>query len=361
MKTKNNISTIKNIIEKYDIGYGSSRAFGLIILPVLIAASLALTNCKDSGVNTDDQEGDPVVVEVKASHNHETGEHLFETDTKEVPSGWVTFRFINATEYVHFLFLDHLPGDKTVEDQKTEIFPIFQEAMYLIMEGKDPNKAYAKLPAWSADIVYRGGPGFLSGGNTIETTVFLPSGNYVMECYVKNDDGTYHYTNGMAKGLTVTEESSDAKEPTGADIRMNLSSDGFGIEGEMTAGQHTVAVTFNEKAPGLFGYDVHLARLDEDTDIKTVTTWMDGFLPDGQVSTLDSPAPAYFLGGAHDMPVGNTAYFSVNLEPGRYAWVMEQAANASIYEEFTILNQSAAIQVEECKDKRHSPACFDRN
>src|SRR5699024_9921063 len=129
-------------------------------------------------------------------------------------------------------------------------------------------------------------------------------------------------------------------EPTGADIRMNLSSDGFGIEGEMTAGQHTVAVTFNEKAPGLFGYDVHLARLDEDSDIKTVTTWMDGFLPDGQVSTLDSPAPAYFLAGAHDMPVGNTAYFSVNLEPGRYAWVMEQAANASIYEEFTILNQS---------------------
>ena len=210
--------------------------------------------------------------------------------------------------------------------------------MYLIMEGKDPNKAYARLPAWSADIVYRGGPGFLSGGNTIETTVFLPSGNYVMECYVKSDDGTYHYTDGMVKGLTVTEETSEAEEPTGADITMNLTGQGFGLQGEATPGQHTVAVSFDEAAPGLFGHDVHLARLDENTDIKAVAAWMDGLLPAGQVSTLDSPAPAYFLGGAHDMPPGNTAYFTVNLEPGRYVWIMEQPANASVYEEFTVSN-----------------------
>lgn len=338
MKTQNNISTTKSTFGKAAKKYGNIRNISFVLLPVLVTASLAFTGCKYSGTNTDTI--DPVVVEVTASHNHETGEHLFETDTEEVPSGWVTFRFINATEHVHFLFLDHLPGDKTVEDQKSEVFPVFQESMYLIMEGKieEAFANYGKLPAWSTNIVYRGGPGFVSGGNTVETTVFLPSGNYAMECYVKSDDGTYHYTEGMVKGLTVNEETSDAEEPTGADITINLTGQGFGIQGEMTPGQHIVAVSFDEAAPGIFGYDVHLVRLDEDSDINTVTTWMDGFLPAGQVSTHDSPAPAEFLGGAHDMPVGNTAYFSVDLEPGRYAWVAEQPADASMYKEFTVSN-----------------------
>lgn len=332
MKTQLNISSItylKSIISHCD--------FALLI--VVLTISLVFGGCKESGTNANNQDPkDPVIVEVTASHNHQTGEHLFVTDTKEVPSGWVTFRFINATENVHFLFLDHLPGDKTVEDQKSEVFPVFQEAMYLIMEGKldEAFATYEKLPAWSADIVYRGGPGFVSGGKTIETTVFLPSGNYVMECYVKSEDGTYHYTDGMVKGLTVTEEISEAEEPSDADIQMNLSSQGFGIQGEVTPGQHTVAVTFDEAAPGLFGYDVHLARLDENTNIVDVATWMDGLLPAGQISAHDAPAPAIFLGGAHDMPVGNTAYFTIALEPGRYTWIAEQPADASMYQEFTI-------------------------
>ncbi len=332
MKNDNTTPTKRRILAAENLESKPSITIGLILTLAVMMSAFSLTSCSDSNANNDNR----VVVEVTAAHDQETGEHYFVTDTEQVPSGWVTFRFTNATAFTHFIFLDHLPGDKTIEDVKNEIWPAFQEAMYLIMEDKDPNAAYEKLPEWFADLDFRGGPGFVSGGNTIETTVFLPSGNYVMECYVKSTDGTYHYTDGMAEALVVTEETSEAEEPAGADIQMSLTSQGFGIRGDLTAGEHKVAVSFDEESPGLLGYDVHLARLDEETEAKDVALWMDFSRKLGLVSDHENPAPAEFLGGTHEMPVGNTAYFTVDLEPGRYMWVAEQSADAAMYEEFTI-------------------------
>ena len=42
-----------------------------------------------------------------------------------------------------------------------------------------------------------------------------------------------------------------------------------------------------------------------------------------QPTGLETPAPAEFLGGTHEMPAGGRAYFTVRLEPGRYAWIAE--------------------------------------
>lgn len=339
MENKNNINKKVLTKKRRSIERLTSERISFLAILVMALSLIPMAACNHFPTNGE-KEDNQVVVEVKAAHDHQTGEHTFVTDTEEVPSGWVTFRFINATEFAHFLFLDHLPGDKTIEDQINEIFPVFQESMYLIMEDKvdEAFANYGNAPAWSADIVYRGGPGFVSGGNTIETTMFLPPGNYVMECYVKSTDGTYHYTDGMAKGLVVTDKESAADEPTGADIRMSLTSEGFGIQGEMTPGKHKVAVSFDEAASGILGYDVHLARLEGNTEANEVALWMDGFRKPGLVSDHENPEPAEFLGGTHDMPVGNTAYFDVDLKPGRYMWVAEQPADASMYKEFTIPN-----------------------
>jgi len=38
---------------------------------------------------------------------------------------------------------------------------------------------------------------------------------------------------------------------------------------------------------------------------------------------VQTPAPVLFLGGVEDMPAGSTGYFSVNLAPGNYAFMME--------------------------------------
>jgi hypothetical protein len=47
-------------------------------------------------------------------------------------------------------------------------------------------------------------------------------------------------------------------------------------------------------------------------------------------------APAEFLGGVQEMPVGTTAYFTVDLEPGLYTWIAESSADKGMVNEFFV-------------------------
>ena len=61
---------------------------------------------------------------------------------------------------------------------------------------------------------------------------------------------------------------------------------------------------------------------------------MDG--PDERKGGLLEPAPAVFVGGTQEMPLGHTACFTVELEPGRYAWISESTAGLRMAKEFTV-------------------------
>lgn len=278
------------------------------------------------------------VVEVTAVYDSENDQHLFQTNTDTIPSGWTTFRFNNASPMVHFMVLELMPGNLTSEDSERELVPPFQEAMDLINEGKTEEgmAKLGELPEWFADMVYMGGPGFTSSGKTTETTVYLEPGNYVVECYVKNEEGIFHSGLGMIRDLRVTEDSSGVAEPTDPTLEINLSNDGFDVKGQTNPGKHLVAVHFNEEEPPLLGNDVHVVRLDEGSSIDSVAAWVDWSQPNGLVSTAENPAPAEFLGGTHEMPKGNTAYFSVEFMPGEYAWISERPAANSMYKQFTV-------------------------
>lgn len=63
-----------------------------------------------------------------------------------------------------------------------------------------------------------------------------------------------------------------------------------------------------------------------------VAAWMDWSNPEG----LKTPAPATFLGGTHEMPQGESAYLTVDLEPGRYAWGSERGADTPSYQAFEV-------------------------
>ncbi|NIT89785.1 MAG: hypothetical protein GWN82_04270, partial [Gemmatimonadetes bacterium] len=76
-------------------------------------------------------------------------------------------------------------------------------------------------------------------------------------------------------------------------------------------------MTFEEHPEVGFGNDVHLVRLEEDMAGEDLLPWMD-FL---NVEGLQNPAPAVFFGGMQERPEGQTAYFTVELESGRYAWI----------------------------------------
>ncbi len=245
-----------------------------------------------------------------------------------IPSGWTTFRFRNESEMVHFALIERLPEGITVEDQQREVAPVFQAGLDLLVAGEvDAALAeFGKLPEWYGQVVFSGGPGLTAPGLVSETTVYLEPGTYLIECYVKTA-GIFHSYNpnppgfGMVHQFTVTEEVSTLPEPS-ASMTVTLSGErGIEVSGTPTVGRQTIAVQFEDQTTheNFVGHDLHLARLNFTTDLGELGMWMDWSQPNG----LQSPAPVEFLGGAEEMPAGSTAYVTVDLTPGQYAWVSE--------------------------------------
>lgn len=254
----------------------------------------------------------------------------------EVPSGWTTFRMRNDGEEHHFLILHRLPEGRTFDEYVTEIGEPFNQVWYPLRSG-EIGKAEAGerlgelIPAWFWSAKQMGGPGIVAPGGTSQATVKLEPGNYVMECYMKTPEGEFHAMEGMARPLIVTEASNGASPPA-ADVEMTLTTDGFVVRDELPPGRHTVAVHFAEQPEAGFGNDVHVARLDGVADATELVPWMDWM----NVNGLENPAPTPFVGGTQEMPEGYTAYFTVNLEPGRYAWISESPDVRRMVREFTV-------------------------
>ena len=261
----------------------------------------------------------PQVVEVVVT------DHSFDLP-ETIPSGWTTFRLVNETSETHFGLIDLLPEGRTVQDSIEEIVPVFQAGMDLINEGDfaAAEAEFGRLPAWSSEIVYMGGPGLVAPGGTASTTVLLEPGTYVMECYIKTD-GVFHTTHGMITGFTVTDEETGASEPD-ADVEVTLSvDDGITVDGGFRPGRQTIAVHFADQTVhgNFLGHDLHVARVDDDTDLAGLGTWINW------ITGMEVPAPVEFVGGTHDMPAGSTAYVDVTLTPGTYALVSEVDAPGS--------------------------------
>lgn len=280
----------------------------------------------------------PRVVEVTATYDAEEDQHRFVTDVEEIPPGWTTFRLINGSSDVHFLIVELLPPGKGIEDSLREAVPVFQEAMDLIDAGR-AEEGFAKLdelPEWFGELRFMGGPGLIIPGKSAEATVHLEPGTYLMECYIKTVDGKFHSSMGMLREFTVVGEPTGAVPPDDIDLEMTLTNEGFGIEGDPAPGRNRVAVHFAEEKPPFLGNDVHLVQLSDELTVEEAAAWMDWSRPDGLVSDPEAGPLPRFLGGTHEAPFGSTVYFTVELTPGRYAWVSERPADQPLYEEFAV-------------------------
>lgn len=239
-----------------------------------------------------------------------------------LPSGWTTIAFANHGQEPHFMILNRLPEGRTDADYLRDVGPPFDSAWAALQAGASKADAGAMLgrllPEWYGGVTPAGGPGLVSPGGSVRTTLDLEPGTYVMECYVKTADGRFHVALGMHRQLVVTDSANGTAPPT-SDLEVTLTNDSLEQSQPVTAGHHVIAVHFAEQPPVGLGNDVHVARLDQGATLDTVTHWMDWMNVDG----LRSPAPVTFLGGAEELPPGKTAYFAVTLAPGTYAWVPE--------------------------------------
>ena len=270
-------------------------------------------------------------------------EGLAFTGPDTIKSGWTTIRVANSGGMTHHALVYRLPDGITAEMLDEQVVGPIQASLTAAIEGGAEKAAQiaATMPAWVGDLVWMGGPGMMSNGVTGEATMYLEPGNYIVECYVKTN-GVQHNFNptpgefGMVFPLTVLAEDGGMAEPD-ANVTLAISNNGYSIaEGAFVPGENSVRVNFVEQRlyNNFVGHDAHVFRIDADTDVDAAAKWPDFFPIDGQ----QTPAPARFVGGIHDMPQGATGYFKLRLEPGEYGITAEipDAKNSGFFTRFSV-------------------------
>jgi hypothetical protein len=240
----------------------------------------------------------------------------------EIPPGWTPIRYSNEGEEPHLLFIAQLPEGRTYEEYTTDVVAQFNHAWSALREGEiGPDDVMerlgATLPDWFWTVRFMGGAGIIAPGAVTDLMVHLDPGTYVLECYMKTEDGELHNMEGMLREIRVSGAGTSAVPPP-ADIRVTLSNYQMSVEGDLTPGRHTVEVHVEEHPEVGFGHNVYVARA-EPGDADRVLRWLNFLELDG----LAPSPPVPFIGGMHILPEGGTGYFTLDLEPGPYLFVSE--------------------------------------
>lgn len=255
---------------------------------------------------------------------------------EQMDTGWYTMRLDNQGQQTHFVIMYRLAEGKTIEDQRREVVPAFDAVMAGIRNGEIEkadigNFLVENIPEWGLQMTYIGGAGLVAPGKTTQASFRVPeAGTYLMECYVKSTDGTWHTSMGMLTQVEVTDQEGEGAEPE-SDFTIAISNDGIEAPETLPAGRQTIRVDINDRPESFMPYDVNLARLEEDSDLQEIVFWMDW----SNVGGLRAPAPVEFLGGVEHMEAGNHGYLTVDLSPGRYLWISEINA-AEMHRVFTV-------------------------
>lgn len=286
------------------------------------------TNCREKNKQPDVVAEAPATVQQVAMNEKAikiTTRSMEFQSVDTISSGWNTFIYENLSEEAHFFLLDKYPEGKTIVNTIADVAPVFEEGMNLINTGRSEEgfAAFGKLPPWYFDIVFSGGSGLVSPRHSAVSTLKLDPGYYIMECYVKMPNGKFHTLMGMAKPLIVTKEDSGQHPPV-ATIDIVLSGEeGISWNRPITKGRHTFSVYVKDQKPheNFIWHDINIARLDAHANIEALEQWMDWSHPKGLITPV--PNGVTFLGGVNDMSAGSTGYFTVELDPGKYAFISE--------------------------------------
>ncbi len=326
-----------------------------LIMALVLSSIISITACNET--NTENKG----TVKVTATHDAEENEHLFELSSDEISSGWTTFQFQNTSGYDHFFLIWQIPeeGIKAAKSANESILDHwyrgitqpFQKEFNPYIEGElEFNEFTDSLVATISEKApwffepgaqTMGGPGFTAAGKASKTTVHLEPGEYIVECYVKNEAEVFHSYIGMLEHISVIDEASDTEEPEPTKTLTISSTNGIQLNQPLTEGSHTIEILFKDQNTyaHLQGHNVQLVKLNNKEDeelLANLSTWMDW----RQAGSLVNRAPegATFMGGTMEMTEGGKAYFHVDLTPGDYAWIAEipDPADHNMLKTFTI-------------------------
>jgi hypothetical protein len=220
-----------------------------------------------------------------------------------ISAGQTTFRLVNDGKELHHLTILKLTQGKTFAD--------FEAAM------KGPP---GPPPEW---IVAMGGPNAAVPGKSVDATINLDAGNYVLACFIPSPgEEAPHAMKGMMKPLVVTAggvtqaggakaggaKAAFAPDPK-PDVHLELKDYGFTFSKPITAGKHTIHV-MNMAAQD---HEVVLVKLAPGKHATDFASWA--------MTGMKGPPPAMPMDGMAAMAKGRTAIFTADFTPGSYAAV----------------------------------------
>lgn len=208
---------------------------------------------------------------------------------KTVKSGINTFRLVNDGKELHHLSIMKLEKGKTMAD--------------LMAAMKKPGP----LPTWVREV---GGPNPALPGSSVEATLALDAGSYVMMCFIPSPGSPMpHVMKGMAAAFTVTPDASGAAD-VAADATVHLTDYAFTIDKPLAAG-HRVLKVVND---GPQSHELVLVELAPGKTIADVGRWVDKDLMKG-------PPPGKPIGGMAGLSTGRSGSFPVDLKAGKYGLI----------------------------------------
>ena len=304
----------------------SRTSFQLLTGLAALLVTVGLAGCQPSGDETSGgdraDETARTVVEMTAR------DYTYRGVPDSIPSGWTTLHLRNEGTEPHNVELWRAPVTVTTQDWRDLRATIDRLQSKLEAGTIDTAEARKQIPAWGGSIEGTGGLGHVSPGRTASLTLNLRPGTYRMLCFVENPKETPHCELGMDRMFTVTTDSTGAAPP---EAGATLTVAGYQIDAEDTlaAGRRTIAIHFGEVSnPEEPPYhDVELARLHEGTSVDSVAAWANEY---------QAPAPTDFLGGVIPTAAGQTAYLTVDLDSGRYAWVSHASKAKGMMKTFAV-------------------------
>jgi hypothetical protein len=213
---------------------------------------------------------------------------------KTIAAGQTTFRLVNDGKMSHHITILKLEQGKTMKD--------LEAAM------KAPD---APPPKW---LVAVGGPNVAVPGATIDATLDLTPGNYVLVCMIPSPgDPTPHMMKGMVAPLTVaaaggvTQAGATYAPTPSPDVHLVVKDYGFQFSKPITAGKHTIHV-MNQ---GPQDHEVIMMKLAPGKHVADFNTWV--------MTDMKGPPPAMPIAGTAAMANGRTVIFTDDFTPGTYA------------------------------------------
>ncbi|MBV9169831.1 MAG: hypothetical protein JOZ81_07085 [Chloroflexi bacterium] len=150
-----------------------------------------------------------------------------------------------------------------------------------------------------------GGPGTVGPAGSMDVTLDLKPGTYVLACFIAGPDGVPHLMKGMLKPIEVTPSSEPAAAQPQAKSTFTMRDFSFDMPSTLKAGKATYKVV--NQGPQM--HELNILKLAPGKTAADALAWEEA--PAG-------PPPFEAAGGMNAFSTSGSGYMTLDLQPGNY-------------------------------------------